>query len=51
MGKLASHETQTAYNQTFKAMVEKGHIAINEGKIWFCDKEGSILSLIIRFNI
>ena len=30
----------TAYSQTFKAMIEKGHIAINEGKIWFCDKKG-----------
>lgn len=41
LGKLGSHANSgTAYSQTFKAMVDKGHIAINDNKIWFCDKEG-----------
>ena len=31
-------------------MIKKGHIAINDGKIWFCDKKGKYRSLIIRFN-
>ncbi len=40
-GKLANHKNpQSAYNQTFDSMIENGHIAVNEGKIWFCDKEG-----------
>ena len=40
-GKLPDHaNSSSAYNQTVKSMVKKGHIAINEGKIWFCDKEG-----------
>ena len=41
LGKLGSHANSgTAYTQTFNSMVKIGHIAINEGKIWFCDKEG-----------
>ena len=41
LGKLGSHANSgTAYTQTFNSLVKIGHIAINDNKIWFCDKEG-----------
>ena len=41
IGKLVGvKKPQQTYKQTFDAMLDNGHIQVNEGKIWFCGNDG-----------